>query len=81
MQFKVTSGLFKRFVNVELLIDELEQQFGVLNVKTRTDPGLFRTEVYITFIDTTFRKIDPKEIMKWWSSTDKSGDKYKIEKI
>jgi hypothetical protein len=48
MRFKITSGLFQRFVHVELLIDELENLFGIRNVQTRTDPGFFRAVVYIT---------------------------------
>lgn len=77
-KFKVTSGLFKRFVHVQMLIDEMEQRFGVLNVRTRTD-GLFIISVYITLVDTVYKKIDQKEVEAWWASTDKSGDKYKIE--
>ncbi len=78
-KFKITSGLFQRFVHVELLIDELENLFGILNVQTRSDPGFFRYVVYVTLGDTTYKKIDQKEVEAWWASTDKSGDKYKIE--
>jgi hypothetical protein len=76
VRFKITVGILKRFVQAQLLIDDLENRFGILNVQTRTDPGFFVTVVYVTIT-----KTDSKKILDWWSSTDKSGKYYKIELV
>jgi len=98
MKFKVTSGLFKKFVHVEMLIDDLEHLFGVLSVQTRTETGFGKVVVYITIRNIEFEKEAPamipdfnihridkgrkaENIEDWWSSTDKSGKNYKIEKL
>ena len=83
MKFKVTSGPFKRFVHVEMLISELESLFGTLNVETHTDPGLFRIVVYVTIKRIGDGRGYPskQEVEAWWKLTDKSGTLYKIERI
>jgi hypothetical protein len=80
-KFKVTSGLFQRFVHVEMLIDEMENLFGILNVRTRTDPWLIKTIVYITIERIGMGRGYPsvEEVEAWWKLTDKSGALYKIE--
>jgi hypothetical protein len=80
MKFKITIGFFQRFVHTQMLIDELENQFGISNVQTRIDPGFFSTVVYIT-ITGWGSTDDKKKILAWWSNTDKSGKNYKIELI
>jgi len=82
-KFKVTSGLFKKFVHIQMLIDEMESLFGILNVQTRTAPGLFSTVVYITINKVGVGRGFPieHEIDAWWKLTDKSGKNYKIEEV
>jgi uncharacterized membrane protein len=66
-----------------MLIDEMENLFGILNVQTRTDAGIFKTVVYITINKVGVGRGFPmeKEIDAWWKLTDKSGKNYKIEEV
>ncbi|OGM09262.1 hypothetical protein A2Z67_04965 [Candidatus Woesebacteria bacterium RBG_13_36_22] len=74
-RFKVTSGIGKKFIYVSMLVDDLEERFGILSLRTNISVGFFKVTAFITIYG------DDSRIEEWWKVADKSGKYFKIEEI